>query len=167
MTVLIETERLLIRPLTLDDLDAVHAAFSDPVVMRYIPGGACQLDGSRARLASYIEHQEAHGFSKWAVAERSSGAVIGDCGLKLLEGGPDVELGFHFAREYWGQGYATEAARACLDWGLRELDRDAIVAIVDPENAASVRVLEKIGMERDGWTTHFGRQWHFYVVRRW
>jgi ribosomal-protein-alanine N-acetyltransferase len=101
-------------------------------------------------------------FQQWAVVERGEDAVIGDCGLELLEGGPNVELGFHFARQYWGQGYATEAAGACLEWGFKELDRLRIVAIVDPENAASARVLQKIGMERDGWATHFGRQWHFY-----
>jgi [ribosomal protein S5]-alanine N-acetyltransferase len=166
MTVRLETERLLIRPLTPDDLAAVHAVFSDPLVMQYIVGGACVLDASRAKLASYIAHQETHGFSKWAVLERVNGAVIGDCGLKVLEDGPDVELGFHVARQYWGRGYATEAASACLNWGFENLDRNRIVAIVDPRNAASVRVLEKIGMNRHGWATHFGRDWHLYAARR-
>jgi [ribosomal protein S5]-alanine N-acetyltransferase len=164
MTVWLETERLLMRPLTPGDLDAVHAVFSDPLVMQYLVGGACGLDASRAKLTSYIAHQETHGFSKWAVVERVSGAVIGDCGLKVLEDGPDVELGFHLARQYWGRGYATEAATACLDWGFENLDRNRIVAIVDPRNAASVRVLEKIGMSRHGWATHFGRDWHLYVA---
>jgi ribosomal-protein-alanine N-acetyltransferase len=159
---LITTERLLIRPLTVADLVAMHAVFSDPLVMHYIPGGACDLDGSRTRLDS-IRHHEAHGFSKWAVVDGAGGAVIGDCGLKFLEGGQDIELGFHFARRYWGRGYATEAAQACLEWGLGELGRERIVAIVDPANAASVRVLEKIGMQRQGWSSHFGRYWHLYV----
>jgi [ribosomal protein S5]-alanine N-acetyltransferase len=166
MNSLITTERLLIRPLTVADVGPMHAVFSDPLVMRYIPEGACDLAGSRRRLEASIHHHEAHGFSKWAVLERKTGAVIGDCGLKFLEGEPDIELGFHIARRYWGRGYATEAARACLHWGLEELGRERILAIVDPANAASARVLEKIGMRRQGWSSHFGRDWHLYVAYR-
>jgi ribosomal-protein-alanine N-acetyltransferase len=158
----LETERLLIRPLTVEDLEALHTVFSDPQVMRHVPGGARDSDGTRARLQSLIDHQRENGFSKWAVVERESGAVIGDCGLQYLDGGPDIEIGFHIVRSRWGRGYATEAARACLIWARVERP-ERIVAIVDPANVASVRVLEKLGLQPEGTAAHFGREWHLYV----
>jgi ribosomal-protein-alanine N-acetyltransferase len=159
----ITTERLLIRPLAPTDIEAMHAVFSDPEVMRYVPAGACDHERSLARLRSLIEHQRQHGFSKWAVAEKASGHLIGDCGLQYLDGGPDIELGFHLARAHWGHGYATEAARACLAWALAER-AERVVAIVDPANQQSVRVLDKIGMLPAGAESHFGRWWLLYVA---
>jgi RimJ/RimL family protein N-acetyltransferase len=114
MPILITTERLLIRPLARADFEVIHRMFSDPEVMRYVPGGACDRERNLARLGSLIAHQQRYGFSKWAVIEKATGGLIGDCGLQFLDGGPDVELGFHLGRGYWGQGYATEAASACL-----------------------------------------------------
>lgn len=146
MAFAIRTERLLIRPFALDDLEAVHPVFSDRDVMRYIPGGACDRAGSLARLQSLIDHHERHGFSKWAVVETASGRLIGDCGLQYLAGEPDIELGFHIARAQWGRGYATEAARACLAWACCQRT-ERIVAIIDPANKPSIRVLEKLGMQ--------------------
>ena len=159
----ITTERLLIRPLAPTDIEAMHAVFSDPEVMRHVPGGACDHEHSRARLQSLIDHQNRHGFSKWAVAEKTSGHLVGDCGLQYLDGGPDIELGFHLARAHWGHGYATEAARACLAWALAER-AERVVAIVDPANQRSVRVLDKIGMLPAGTESHFGRRWLLYAA---
>jgi ribosomal-protein-alanine N-acetyltransferase len=141
----------------------MHAVFSDPEVMRYVPGGACERERSRSRLQSLIQHQRDHGFSKWAVAEKPSGHLIGDCGPQYLDGGPDIELGFHLARAHWGHGYATEAARACLAWALAER-AERVVAIVDPANQLSVRVLAKIGMQPAGTESHYGRRWLLYVA---
>jgi [ribosomal protein S5]-alanine N-acetyltransferase len=158
----LETQRLLIRPLTAADFEPMHVVYSDSEVMRFITGRPCDRDGSRARLRRHVEHQQNHGFSKWAVIEKENGQLVGDCGLQYLDGGPEIELGFHFARSRWGRGYATEAASACLRWANQErLGR--VVAIVDPDNLASVRVLEKIGMRADGTRTYLGREWRFYV----
>ena len=159
----LETARLLIRPLIAADLDALHAIYSDPEVMRLIPADACDREGSRKRLQSHIDHQRRHGFSKWAVVEKASGAVIGDCGLKYLSGGAEIELGYHIARSCWAQGYATEAATACLAWARAERP-ERIVAIVDRGNAASIRVLEKIGMHEAGTAVVFDREWLLFAV---
>ena len=142
---------------------AVHG---DPEVMRYSLSGACDAAQSGARLRRMIEHQERQGFSKWGVCERASGALVGDCGVQLLEGGPDVELGFHLRRSVWGQGYATEAARACLEASFAGLGLDQVIAIVAAGNVASVRVLEKIGMQPGGTRDALGRTWDLFTAVR-
>lgn len=159
----IATERLIIRPFTSADLEAMHAVWSDPEVMGPVPATACDREKSRARLSEKISHQARHGFSRWAVVEQASGTVIGECGLQYLDGGTDIELGYKLARARWGQGFAAEAARACLKWALAER-AERVVAIVDPANARSSRVLDKIGMLRVGTWHGFDHEWNFYVA---
>jgi RimJ/RimL family protein N-acetyltransferase len=130
--------------------------------MRYVPGGARDRAGSLARLRSLIAHQAAHGFSKRGVILRSSHEIIGDCGLQYLDGGPEIELGFHIAQAHWGYGYATEAASACLA-GAQTERAEPVVAIVDQDNAPSIRVLNKIGMHRAGTKLYLDRVWDLYV----
>jgi len=142
------------------------AAYGDPEVMRFSLSGACSAEASLARLRRLIAHDERHGFSKWGVCERASGLLVGDCGIQLLEDGPDVELGFHLRRSVWGRGYATEAARACLDAAFASLELDQVIAIVAPGNAASVRVLEKIGMRPAGKRQALGRTWDLFTAVR-
>lgn len=154
---------MLIRPFTLADTDAAHALYSDPQVMRYVPGGPRTRDGSLARLQEHVEHQRRHGFSKWAVFRNADRTFVGDCGLQYLADGPDIELGFHMLPAHWGRGYATEAASACLGWGLRERS-ERVVAIVDPANRTSIRVLEKIGMRSAGKASYFDQEWLLYVI---
>jgi RimJ/RimL family protein N-acetyltransferase len=160
---LLRTERLMLRPFAFADLNAMHGVFSDPEVMRYVPGGPRDRKGSLARLRSLIDHQEKHGFSKWAVVTRTSRQVIGDCGLQYLADGSDIELGFHLSRAHWSHGYATEAGRACLAWALAERP-ERVVAIVDPANMQSIRVLRKIGMQSAGMMSYLDREWALYVA---
>jgi [ribosomal protein S5]-alanine N-acetyltransferase len=158
----VTTKRLIMRPFALSDFEAIHAVWSDPAVMALIPSQAYDREQSWARLCGKLRHQARHGFSKWAMAEKASGTVIGECGVHYLEGGPDIELGYKLARVYWGQGLASEAAQACLDWALAERP-ERVVAIVDPANIRSSRILRKIGMVQDGIFSRFGHTWDFYV----
>jgi [ribosomal protein S5]-alanine N-acetyltransferase len=144
----------------------MEAVFGDPEVMRFSGGGARSPAGTLERVRGLIEHQQRHGFSKWGVEERASGDLVGDCGIQLLEGGPDVELGFHLRPSVWGRGYATEAARACLDAAFTSLGLDQVIAIVAPGNAASVRVLEKLGMRAAGEREALGRTWDLFTAVR-
>ena len=163
MRVPIITERLVIRPFTPADFSAIHAIWSDPEVMRSIPSCAYDRERSRARLSEKISHQDRHGFSKWAVTGKGSGTLVGECGLQYLDS--DIELGYKLARAHWGQGFAVEAAQACLDWALAERP-EKVVAIVDPANTRSARVLARIGMVREGTLRRFGNEWDFYAAVR-
>jgi len=145
----IETERLLIRPFVGADAGSMVAVYGDPEVMRFVPGGVLAgLEAIRSELGTHAQAQVAHGFSFWALVERETGRVIGDVGFGIFEPTGDVELGYTLARDCWGRGYATEAASACLVAGLEHLATPRIVAVADAENTASLRVAEKIGMER-------------------
>lgn len=161
----ITTKRLIIRPFTPGDFEAIHAVWSDPEVMGPVPGKAYDRDKSWARLSAAFSHQARHGFSKWAVVEKANGNVIGECGVHYLENGPDIELGYKLARARWGQGFASEAAQACLDWALAERP-ERVVAIVAAANTRSARILGKIGMVRDGTFSRFDHTWDFYIANR-
>ena len=123
MSFSLETARLHIRPFRADDDIALHEVFSDLRVMERIPGGPSKsLAETRRRLDKIMEHQREHGFSLWALVRKVDGRLIGDCGLILVEGrGPEVELSYDIAYEFWGRGFATEAARECLRYGLEDL----------------------------------------------
>lgn len=162
----LETERLIIRELTIEDLEDFHAVFGDEEVMARIPSGVSRdLDHSAERLKWLIEHQGAHGFSLWAIVEKETGEFVGDCGLLLVEGkGPDVELAYHLARSRWGRGYGGEAAAACIEYGLDELELERIVALAEPTHFVSRRVMEKIGMTYEGRGRYYGREMVVYSI---
>lgn len=162
----IETTRLLIRELTMDDLEPFHAVFSDAEVMARIPTGPSRdLDHSRERLQWMLDHQEKYGFSLWAVIERETGAMIGDCGFVMLDGtGPEIELAYHLARDRWGNGYGGEAARACLDYAFEELALSRVVAVTDPTHFVSRRVMEKVGMHLEGKVHAYGTEMVQYAI---
>jgi RimJ/RimL family protein N-acetyltransferase len=143
----LETERLRLRRLTWDDLDDLAAILGDPDVMRYYrkPFGRVETRGwIRWNLDLYTDH----GFGLWAVILKENGMFVGDCGLtiQVVDGEEEVEVGYHVKKMSWGHGLATEAAAACRDYAFDVLGRDRLIAIIDPENAASRRVAEKIGM---------------------
>ena len=166
--VTLETERLLIRPIRSDDAEQLHAVYGDPEVMRRIPSGLSDsLDTTRQRVARYADYQGRYGYSLWAVIERASGRIVGDCGLFPVEGrGPEVEVAYRLGRAVWGRGYATEAAAACLRYGFDRLDLDRIIAITDPDHVASRRAMEKIGMAFEGTRAFYGRALVQYAATR-
>ncbi|HYZ20483.1 MAG TPA: GNAT family N-acetyltransferase [Gaiellaceae bacterium] len=161
----LETERLRLREATLADLgvwheiahDAERAWFGEP---------QATLDESRAKLELRIAHQERHGFSLWPVELKASGEVVGLAGLVHLEDGPEIEVGYRFLEPHWGNGYATEAARAAIAFGFDELRLDRIVAVTLPDNYGSRRVLEKCGLTLVGPTFAYGYPHVKYAIER-
>jgi RimJ/RimL family protein N-acetyltransferase len=153
----LETPRLLLRPFGSGDAAVVHTVYSDPVVMRYVATGPmADLSVTERLLQDYDAHQRRHGYSFWAVIERASGRLIGDAGLYRTPSG-EVELGYTLGERWWGRGYATEAAWRWVTVAFEELGITEIVALAEPANVASMHVLDKLGMRRDGERIAFGR----------
>src|SRR4051794_5256205 len=125
--------------------------------MRYVATGPMtDLAVTERLLDDYAAHQQRHGFSFWAIFERASGALIGDSGLYRTPAG-EVELGYTLGVEWWGRGYATEAAGHWLAVAFGELDLPEVAPLAGRANAASAHVLDKLGMRRDGERIAFGR----------
>jgi RimJ/RimL family protein N-acetyltransferase len=141
----LETDRLSLRELTLDDTDALLAIFGDPMAMAHYRSTKDRA-GTEAWIAWACDSYERYGFGLWAVVRRADGLVIGDCGpmLQPVDGVLVPEIGYHIVRSEWRRGYATEAARACRDWVFENTSYDRAVSIVDPDNAASRRVAERV-----------------------
>ncbi|MFD0892842.1 GNAT family N-acetyltransferase [Luteolibacter ambystomatis] len=146
MNSVLETERTFLRPFQASDATASFAWFSDPEVMRFIPNGRDEtLEQTSARVARYMAHQEAHGFSKWIVIDRASGRPVGDAGFVMLPDGRRPELGYRFARPWWGRGLATEVSRRWIEVASPWFGFTRIHAFALPENQASRHVMEKVG----------------------
>ena len=149
----IRTARLLLRPFTADDLAAHHAAvWGDPQVTTFLPGGQPRsLEETQLVLNRYLSCWERDNDAAWAVVLPESGRLIGECGMSVKANRErDVEISYALASDQWGQGYATEVARACLHFGFEGFGLPYLRAVASPENAASRRVMEKLGMTFDG-----------------
>jgi RimJ/RimL family protein N-acetyltransferase len=159
----LRTERLLMRAPRVDDLDAWHAIYVDAEEVWY---GAprSSLDENRAKLLRQMAHFEQYRFGMCTV--ELDGDTIGAAGLQHLEGGPEVEVGYRFLKEHWGNGYATESALASLAWGFDELGLNRIVAVALETNGASRRVLEKCGLTEIGVAHVYGLEHVKYEIRR-
>ena len=150
----VETERLLLRPWRpAEDLDALAAVNADPAVMRWVtPNRPLRREETADFLDRVIRHWDEHGFGLWALVPRleAGAGCIGLAGLAipsfLPAVLPTVEVGWRLDSAWWGRGLATEAARASVEFGFERLGLRSIVAIVDPGNAPSLRVAEKLGM---------------------
>ncbi len=146
MRFLFETPRLLLRPFLPEDAPGLLELNNDPEVQRFTGDPPFpSLEAARRFVLEYPEYRRT-GYGRWAVLQKTDGAFLGWCGLKLNEE-EEVDLGFRFLRRYRGRGYATEAAAACLDYGFRTLNLPEIVGRAMTENVASIRVLEKIGLQ--------------------
>lgn len=164
---IIDTGRLVLRPLRLEDLDVLAAINSDPQVMRYIgEGKPAPREHTAERLNFLIEHGRQYGFGAWAVWHKQTLSRIGFCALIHLDGTTEVEVGYRLARDNWGRGFATEAARAILRYGFEDLALDRIVAVVQPENIASQRVLEKLKLKYEKDAHYYNTEVKYYAIAR-
>jgi [ribosomal protein S5]-alanine N-acetyltransferase len=145
ITPVITTERLVLRELTPEDVDALAEVLSDPVAMRYY-----EAPFDREAVGAWIERARRsyadNGFGLWAVIRRSDGRFLGDCGpvLQPVEDQVLPEVGYHIVPSEQGRGYATEAARACIGWVFEHTSHDVVCSLVSPENDASRAVAAKI-----------------------
>jgi ribosomal-protein-alanine N-acetyltransferase len=160
------TKRLIATRLAVEDFDALCALHRDPVVMATL-GGVRSDERTRTYLAHNLEHWAEHGFGLWIFRDRATGAFVGRGGLRhvVLEGQSEVEVTYALARHAWGQGFATEIARASVDVAFQGLTLQDIVAFAVRENQASRRVMEKVGFSYERDIVHEGIGHVLYRLR--
>jgi RimJ/RimL family protein N-acetyltransferase len=145
--VILETSRLLLREFIPQDADALAAVLGDPVAMQYYPA-ALDRKGVEEWIERNRSRYQSDGYGLWAMVLKDSGELIGDCGciLQEVEGANHVEVGYHVRRDLWGNGYGTEAARACMEYAFTALEVTRVISMIRPENVQSIRVAEKNGL---------------------
>jgi ribosomal-protein-alanine N-acetyltransferase len=164
----LETPRLRMRPFTPDDLENFCVLGSDPEVMRYISNGVPRPRAEAAdALTKLVDHWQTHGFGVWVLDDRQSGQFLGRCGLRQLPAiGGQVELLYTLMRHAWGRGIATEAAAASLQYAFDVLKLRRIIALAEPRNLASWRIMEKLGMRREKMAPYMGVEVVWYAIER-
>jgi [ribosomal protein S5]-alanine N-acetyltransferase len=165
------TERLFLRHFHILDREPMYRIFCDADVMRF-SDGVKTMEWVHTWLRTCLErYYQTWGFGPYAVVEKRSQTVIGYCGLFFfpdIDGQSEVEIGYRLARSMWGQGYATEAAKAVNDFAFGTLGIKRLIALIDPSNVASIRVAEKIGMhyEKEVMFEGYTHPDHVYVIAR-
>jgi RimJ/RimL family protein N-acetyltransferase len=154
-TIILETKRLLLRRLVIDDLDALFALYSDEEIRRYFPEGTLTYEETKEELEWFLNgHPHYPELGLWATIYRETGQFSGRCGLLpwTIDGRNEVEVAYLLDKKFWGQGLATEAAQAILHYGFEQLKLSRLICLIDRENQASIRVATKIGMtfEKEG-----------------
>jgi ribosomal-protein-alanine N-acetyltransferase len=146
---LLETKRLTLRKLVLDDAEALYRIYHEPEVLKYFTHGPPEsIDAERQGIERHLGHYERHGFGLWATVLRDSGELIGRCGLlsQQVDGVEEIEVAYLLSPRFWGRGLASEAARAVRDFAFSSVDCARLVSIIHPQNLASKRVATALGM---------------------
>ena len=165
---IVETPRLVLKEFALTDVRHLSPILASLQVMRFSASGCLTLEQTKEKIDSFISSYRKYGFGKWAVILKETNQLIGYCGIGVeeIDGKQETELGYRLSENYWGQGLATEAARAALDYGFNKLGLPDILAVVEPANTASVRVVEKLGMEYKRQTLFYGLEMSVYQIEK-
>ena len=161
----IETERLKLRLYTYEDLDAVERMVAKADVMKFIGGALTKRIDAWSFIARTLGHWMLRGYGLYAVTEKSTGALVGRVGLLNPETWPDIEIAWTIDDTFQGKGYATEAAKAAGRAGFGQLKAKRLISLINPNNAPSIRVAERLGATREGLTDFFGPDDKVYVYR--
>ena len=162
MSTRLATSRLVIRTFEYRDADAWLAMVSDPEFRRFLPGSPFPtMETFEKALESRHAMEREIGYAMWAVDDRDTGTLVGQCGIRPAnsmdaDAGSEIDLAYHFVRAAWGKGYATEAAIAVLAHGFGSVGLDSIMAVSMPDNVGSWRVMEKVGMRYEGLADYYG-----------
>jgi [ribosomal protein S5]-alanine N-acetyltransferase len=147
---ILETERLILDTWQSSDWTAFRPIATDPEVMRYITGGVPWTDD---QIRNFVDRQvklySERGFCRWKLLDKTTGELIGFCGVGFWREAPDPEIGWWLARRYWGRGLATEAAQTALRDAFERVRLERIISVAMPENTASIRIMQKLGLEFD------------------
>ena len=164
----IETTRLVLRPFTAEDLDDyTRLIFADAEVMRYLPKrDLAPHERAERTLTVFAEHWAQHGFGVWAVTDKMTGNFIGHCGLGPVPEAGEIEVLYSLGKAYWGQGVATEAARASARFGFEHANLTRLIALAVPKNIGSRRVMEHLGFAYEKDAHFFELDLAYYVLPR-
>lgn len=167
MNYLIETERLRFRESGPDDAEAMFALNSDPEVVQYTGDGPFEsIEAARKFMEEYVNVFRKWKRGRWLLELKSTGEVIGWCGLKFHEDSGLTDVGYRLFKKHWGKGYASESCLAAIEYGFNTLNLEKIVAHARKENAASLRVLEKCGLKITGEDLDCGGEiWCWEIVK--
>jgi RimJ/RimL family protein N-acetyltransferase len=164
--ILLETERLLLRMFTQDDLDAYASICADAEVMRFVgEGKPLSRPDAWRHLAIFLGTWQLRGYGTLAVQDKASGQMIGRVGYIHPEGWPGIELSWTLARQFWGRGLATEAARSCLQHGFSKFGFTHVISLIHPENRRSISVAERLGECQEGSAEIFGKTALIYGIQ--
>jgi RimJ/RimL family protein N-acetyltransferase len=164
---ILETERLYLRPFETKDLDMLVPMYSNINVMRFIgTGKTLARTQAEKSIAMWNEYEKKNGFSNWAIIRKEDNAFIGKCGLSRLPDESDIEISYILDEPYWGMGYATEISKAVLEYGFNRLNFKRIVAMAYPQNSPSIKVIEKIGMKYEKEAEYWGIKFLFYSIEK-
>jgi RimJ/RimL family protein N-acetyltransferase len=164
----LETERLILRPMSATDINALHLIFTDPKVMESFGGDLFNRKQMMAWLRRNLDHQNQYGYGLFSVILKENDELIGDCGLEQMEveGVRIAELGYDFRSDYWNQGYATEAACAVRDYAFDILQLPQLISLIRVGNLASKRVAKKVGMKLIDEFTHYEIRYWKYLLKK-
>ena len=165
---IIETERLIIRPFREEDFEPAYRMNLDAEVTKYTgDGGVVSREETERRIREDVfTDYEKHGFGRLAVELKSENKFIGFTGLKYLEDLKEVDLGYRFMKNYWGMGIATESAKASINLGFEKLGLSKIIAMTLPENTGSIHVLDKLQFKFDKHFMEDGIQLNLYSLMK-
>ena len=142
----LHTSRLVLRPMEVADANFFYELNNDPEVIRYTGDSAFKTPEEALALIINYDQYKKYRSGRFTVILKETGELLGWCGLKYHPGSGETDLGYRLKKEFWNKGYATEAAKACIEYGFNDLKLSSIIATAAKENTASVRIMEKLGM---------------------
>ena len=166
-TIILETERLKLRPITMGDVPVYFSFFSDPETMRFYPSTRT-LSETKEFVTRQLRRYENDGFGPWGVLFKSTNQIIGYCGLiiQTVDSQTEMEIGYLIDRQYWRRGFAAEAAIGCRDYAFNSLGVDRLISLIDPANVASIGVARKVGMALEKQSYWQGKWMNVYSIKR-
>jgi RimJ/RimL family protein N-acetyltransferase len=159
----LQTARLRLRPIAPADEDDFDRLFADPDVVRYL-GDPRNRPETAVAIQTAVDHWQARGYGIWVLTERATGGFVGRVGLRFAEDVGETELLYTLNKAFWGRGLATEAGAAALDFGFGRAGLGRVIALADPRNVGSWRVMEKLGMRREKVAPFRGEECVWYAT---
>lgn len=164
MKYIIETNRILLREFSVEDAEDFFRLNGNPKVIKYTGNLPFQsIEEAVIFLKNYNDYSE-NGFGRWTVLDKENLEFLGWCGLKYDRTSNETDIGFRFLEEYWNKGFATESAKACIDFGFKELKLKSIIGRAMSENVASIQVLKKIGLKYENAFDFDGKEGVIYRI---